>query len=154
MKEQLELLINNLGKSYHDLVKLGLIEKYSLRESQYEDCESFEIESIPGLELVFEPVACRFETVYIRLRDDTDCDLPVYSAPLPNPFSLITNRSDVCNHLGIPLASFEAKPIEGLPAYDTFQLDRNLHSAARLSLQYGADTKLNTIVISVFNTTV
>lgn len=63
MKGQLELLINNLGNSYHTLVRLGLVGKNSIRESQYEDTDTLEIESVPGLELVFEPISCRFETM-------------------------------------------------------------------------------------------
>lgn len=92
MKGQLELLINNLGKSYHDLVKLGIIEKHSLRESQYEDSDTFEIETISGLELVFEPITCRIEIIYIRLKNSPDSDLPVYTAPLPKALSSIQEK--------------------------------------------------------------
>lgn len=154
MKGQLELLINNLGNSYHTLVKLGLVGKNSIRESQYEDTDSLEIESIPGLELVFEPVSCRFETIYIRLRDDEIFGLPIYSDPLPNPLSLISNRHDTINHLGGPLYSGEADPINHIPARDTFQLDQNLHPAASLSLYYGADLKPNTIMVSLLDTSI
>lgn len=151
MKGQLELLINNLGNSYHTLVRLGLVDGHSIRLSQYEDSDSLEIESIPGLELVFEPDDCRFETIYIRLRNDENCSLPTYSAPLPNPLDLISDRHDSYNHLGGPLYSGEADPNNSIPARDTFQLDQNLHPAASLSVQYGADLKPNTIVVSLLD---
>lgn len=154
MKGQLELLINNLGNSYQTLVGLGLVEKHSIRVSEYEDTDTLEIESIPGLELIFEPDSCRFETIYIRLRNDPDCDLPLYSAPLPNPLRLISDRQEAINHLGGPLYSGEADPTNQILARDTFQLDQHLHHAASLSLYYGADLKPNTIVVSLLDASI
>ncbi|WP_225789591.1 DUF6392 family protein [Pseudomonas sp. Marseille-P8916] len=151
MKGQLELLINNLGNSYQTLVRLGLVEKHSIRVSEYEDTETLEIESIPGLELVFEPASCRFENIYIRLRNDRGCDLPLYSAPLPNPLGLISDRQETINYLGAPLYSGEADATNQIPARDTFQLDQRLHPAASLSLYYGPDLKPNTIVVSLLD---
>lgn len=151
MKGQLELLINNLGNSYHTLVRLGLVGKNSIRESQYEDTDTLEIESVPGLELVFEPISCRFETIYIRLKDDENSGLPIYSEPLPNPLGRISDRHDTVKHLGAPLWGGEADPTNQLPARDTFQLDQLLHPAASLSLYYGPDLKPNTIVVSLLD---
>ncbi|MBK0155577.1 hypothetical protein IAE35_19745 [Pseudomonas sp. S75] len=154
MKGQLELLINNLGNSYHTLVRLGLVVEHSIRLSEYENSDSLEIESIPGLELVFEPNNCRFETIYIRLRNDENCSLPTYSDQLPNPLDLISDRYDAYNYLGAPLYSYEADPDNRIPAEDTFQLDQQLHSEANLSFQYGADLKPNTIVVSLLDASI
>ncbi|WP_438299561.1 DUF6392 family protein [Pseudomonas sp. NMS19W] len=154
MKGQLELLINNLGNSYHTLVRLGLVDEHSIRLSEYEDSDSLEIESIPGLELVFEPNNCRFETIYIRLRNDQNYSLPTYSDQLPNPLDLISDRHDAYNCLGDPLYSGEADLNNKIPARDTFQLAQNLHSAASLSVQYGTDLKPNTIVVSLLDASV
>lgn len=151
VKGQLELLINNLGNSYHALVRLGLVESNSIRMSQYEDTDSLEIESIPGLELVFEPDSCRFETIYIRIRNDADCDLPLYSTRLPNPLGLISYRHDTINHFGGALYSGEADPTNQIPARDTFQLDQHLHPAASISFYYGLDLKPNTIMVSLLD---
>ncbi|MDD1012775.1 DUF6392 family protein [Pseudomonas rubra] len=154
MKGQLELLINNLGKTYHDLVKLGLIEKNSIRESQYEDSDSLEIESISGIELVFEPIAYRFEAIYIRLRNDAYSELPTYPAPLPKSLCEIHERYDSHKIFGKPISSTEANHTAGIPAADIYQLDTNLHPAAQLSLQYGTSKNLNVIAISLLDASV
>lgn len=151
MKSLLELLINNIGKSYHDLVKLGLVEKNSLRESQYEDSHSLEIESIPGLELVFDPIAHRLESIYIRLRNYTGLNLTIYSDPLPKPFDQFQQRNDSYKYVGMPLSSTEADNSQGFPTSDHFQLNTDLHPAALMDLQYGEDEKLNVIAISLFD---
>ncbi len=151
MKGQLELLINNMGKSYRDLVKLELVEKHTLRESQYEDSDSLEIETIPGLELVFDPIAQRLESIYIRLRNHTNQNLPTYLNPLPIPLNLFQQRKDSYKYVGIPLSMTEADKTMGLPASDQFQLNTDLHPAALMNLQYDDDEKLNLIAISLFD---
>ncbi|WP_248767846.1 DUF6392 family protein [Pseudomonas sp. MWU12-2345] len=147
MKTELfESLITHLGKTYHDLVKSQLIEKNSLRPSQYEDTETFEIESILGLELVFSPTTYRFEELYVRLRNDTGIDLPTYTDQLPAPLNSIRERKHAHQLLGSPISTSGLTESKS----DLYQLDQGLNPAVQLNLQYGVDSILKVIVFSLY----
>lgn len=152
MNGSIDSLIANLGMSYYDLVKQGLIEKHSLRESEYENTDTLEIESISGLELVFSPLTYRFETIYIRLRDNSDSNLPIFIDSLPEPLCFIEFKEDARRHLGEPISSSEAQEVLGYPERDTYQLPPSLHPEALLYIHYGKDSGLDTMVISTFHT--
>jgi len=144
--EKFELLLRNIGNTYSQLVTEEVIEAHPLQMSEYEDCDSLEIEAIPGLELVFSEITYRLEHVYVRLRNDSGCNLPLYTGGLPEPFRSIRERKHAHQLLGKPISS----RLEEFYGSDLYQLDPKLHPETQIHFQYGTDSTLKVIAFSLF----
>lgn len=136
-------LVRNLGRTYSELTREGVIEKQDLipflKNNENEDLVH---KPVPGMELWFWADTMRLERIVITLIPRT-ADTPTYKGELPLPFVHQMTQLSIRAILGEPHKSKgPAKlpfPIGITGGWDAYGLDSSIHPNAEVAIQFLAD---------------
>lgn len=151
-KEEIEIIIKNLGSPYQLLVSKNILNSSEL-VCLYEDTDTLEFELTKSIELIFWTESLKLEMIIFKINSA----LPVLEfkaqSCLPGQLSFLKSQSDVHRELGAPIFFKTPMELYGTEFYgwDTFQLDKNLHPEALIDIQYDKSFLIRNIMISLID---
>lgn len=142
--------IKNLGNPHERLVAAGVIPDQPLTEL-YKGRDWLTLNVGEGVELSFLAENKVLETIYITLIHTVEGQT-VFQGELPKPFELRMDQARVRENFGSPIESKGPMRLPNLPpmgGIDTYSIDVQTHSSARVIFQYTADLKVDTLIFTL-----
>ncbi|MDR6609360.1 DUF6392 family protein [Pseudomonas synxantha] len=150
---KIQLWIEGLGQSYDVLVSNGVVPDLALQEL-YVGREWLDIEPISGVELSFWSETKRLEKLFVT-RLETLPRLSVYTAGLPELYSLIEKQSDVHALFGKPTESKGPikmpQPMGQTGGWESYPLDPVIYPGKKVTFQYTSAMEVKTLVFTLID---